>query len=373
MLEKEFASIKQAPAYVVYKMGKLLDHAVAELDPLDLDSVFADGLFVRASVSDCTHKILALFERKVGVIKVEAIRKMSEVSAMAAARDLNMFASALTKHNVPFRVVPHLETLLILLSEKTWEVPTDTVFGYGPRNPVGPRRRMFTGTAEEGLFIQSFTDGMNSLLIALAGLETVQMMSIADARYEIIMHQASQGLNGMISAIESVWHKITPQFFTQRLRPFFEPKTIGSRTYFAAGGAQMPVTMIDLLLWGIEESNRLYISYRNENLQYLPQSYRRKTEAMLQGKSLLRSIQDEIGAGVLDGSRDRARESIRSVLSFTEQMVKFRTLHLRVAKANMAIRPAGSKGSGGYDMMLLRYLLRKTNEARKTLSFLEKT
>jgi monodechloroaminopyrrolnitrin synthase len=365
---EEMASVKTESAYVVYKMGKLLDQSVSMLDPLDFDKYFVNDTFSKFATSNEIDSLLGFVSDAVGMITLENIKSLDEVSAMAAARDLNMVASAVTKFGVPMYEVPHLEELLLLLTEKTNEVPTDTVFGYGARNPAGSRQRSFTKTEEETLFIESFSDGMNGLVATLAGLETVQSMKIFDSRYASLVKESTQYLKEMQEAILRVRKHITPDFFTNRLRPFFDPKSLRGQTYFAAGGAQMPVTMIDLLLWGVEDPDRTYVGYRNENLRYLPRAFRSKVEVIMGRSSILESIRAQTSRLIPPSAIPAVICSIDSLQELADQLIRFRGPHLSVAKANMKIRAQGSVGSGGYDVMILQYLINKTKYFKSQLA-----
>lgn len=364
-------SIKKIPAYVIYKISRLLDQSVSTLDPLDLDSEFISGGFSKAATSTDPELIKKFAGTVAASVRHSLVKSLDEVSAMAAARDLNMIASAITRFGLPLHHFPHLEEMLLTLAEITHEVPTDTVFGYGLRNPSGPRQRSFTKTKEESLFIESFSDGMVGLVAAIAGLETVQCMEITNPRFPELMAESSQHLRLMQQAIADVRRAVTPDFFTRKLRPFFDPKTIRGRTYFASGGAQMPVTMIDLILWGVEDTDRTYIAYRNENLQYLPRAYRSKIEVIMSKPSIVRSVFAQVNAGFSFSVANVAQDSIRSLQDIADALLSFRAPHLAVAKANLRIRATGAVGSGGYDAEILQYLIRKTKELKTSLTDLE--
>ena len=365
-------TVKTAPAYTIYKMGKLLDQSVQELDPLGFDQYFVSGEFSGCATALSAEAISAFVEGNVNQISFDTMAQMAEVPAMAAARDLNMIASAVTRFGIPMHTVPQLESFLILLAEKTREVPTDTVFGYGARNPKGNRRRSFTRTSEEDVFIDSFTEGMNSLIVTLAALETVQTMSLANGRYPLLVREAMYGFQKMSESILNVRKHITPDFFTHKLRPFFEPKTIRGKTYFAAGGAQMPVTVIDLILWGIEDSDRVYVGYRSENLRYLPRFYQTQVESIFQSPSIQQTVRVELSGDVPINVKEKMQTSLNALKELADQIIRFRAPHFGVAKANMKIRSAGSVGSGGYDIFILQHLIDRTKKFKASLTELEK-
>lgn len=362
--------IKRNPAYVVYKMGKLLDQSVSGLDPFSLDSFF-EADFVKFANASSPSEMLGFVERHFSGISFADLMKLNEVAAMAATRDLGMLAAALTKLGVRVSEVSVLETMLLKLADKTYEVPADTVFSYGPRNPSGTRRRTFTGSPEEEMFIQSFSEGMDGLIVALASLEVLQEMDIYEPMYAQYASEAADGMRGMVDAIFAVRKVVTPEVFTFRLRPFFDPKTIGGRTYFAPGGAQMPISMVDLLVWGVGETDRTCLSYWNENLQYLPTSYRSKIESISRGRSIIHGVVQRMSQGLTEQQRVNAQASIDGLMGVVDQVIRFRAPHLGIAKANMKIRQKGALGSGGYNTSILQHLIAKTQAAKSRLGKLK--
>ena len=357
----------------VYASAQLQDTRVAALDPLHFDRHFSGGAFVQAATADSSTLIRDFVKDEIALISLERARSFDEPSAMAAARDLNMVASVVTRLGHAMHEFPHLEKLLLVLAELTQEVPTDTVFGYGTRNPTGIRLRSFTGTPEEVLFIGSFVSGMDGLVAALTELETVQVMEFTDPRFTQSVQAATCSLAKMQEAILSVREHITPDFFTHRLRPFFDSKTVGGETLFAAGGAQMPVTMVDMILWGIEEFDPVYVTYRNENVRYLPRLYREKVNLILSSESMQERVSMLGEQRLTQADLKMVVGSLRSLQNLAYQMIRFRAPHLGVAKANMKIRPSGSVGSGGYDVAILRYLVDRTRKFQAALAHAEKS
>ena len=358
--------IKRNPAYVIYKMGRLLDQSVSDLDPFGLDGFFEFG-FTKFANASSSGEMLNFVEQHFSGISFANFMNLNEVSAMAATRDLGMLAAAFTKLGVRISDVPVLETMLLKLADKTYEVPSDTVFSYGPRNPSGKRRRTFTGSTEEEMFIQSFSGGMDGLIVALASLEVLQEMDLCDPMYAQYASEAVDGMRSMVDAISAVRKIVTPEIFTFRLRPFFDPKTIGGRTYFAPGGAQMPISIVDLLLWGVGETDRVCLSYWNENHQYLPTSYRSKIQSISRGQSIICGVAQRMSQGVKEQQRANAQVSIDGLMSVVDQLIRFRAPHLGIAKANMKIRQKGALGSGGYDISILQHLIAKTQAVKSRL------
>ena len=133
----------------------------------------------------------------------------------------------------------------------------------------------------------------------------------------------------------------------------------------------MPITVIDLMLWGIEESSTLYVRYWNENIQYLPKAMRSRIGTIMRSPSIIKTIEDTCRHLESNENLSAAKATIDAVHGLLTEIEKFRYPHLSVAKANMGIRVKGSVGSGGYDILILEYLIAQTKAAKQRLERLK--
>jgi hypothetical protein len=343
------------------RFGDMIAHdaEVAAMDPLGADSFFRLELaaFNEAeNVSDLVGRSTLL------VPSGATIARMSALEARATTRDLGMIAASLQRRGVGVKAVQGLEEALLRTAAITGEVPADTVYSYGPRNPVEPRTRKFTCHPSELVFIQSFRDGMANLPAALDLVVTAHEISIFDRAYVQCLRTADDFLAQMVEAIVRVRRLITPEFFTGVMRPFFDPKTIGGRAYLAPGGAQMPVIAVDQLIWGIGLQDGLYVSYFFENLEYQPPFVRELAVRLAHRPSLVQLAST--------AARERAEltsvacSSLRALDRILATLSKFRMPHLAVARANFGLRGDDDLGSGGYRPTILEYLIDRIREAR---------
>jgi hypothetical protein len=155
--------------------------------------------------------------------------------------------------------------------------------------------------------------------------------------------------------------KISTKFFACKLRPFFDPQLIGNKWYSAAGAAQMPIIWIDLLLWAMEGAPWSFWEYFFDNLEYQPLPMREKAEDAAELPSLLRSALREAGARSLTPD---AIKSLEALVSLLDQIIRFRGKHLVTAKRSKMLRPVGAKGSSGYDLEDLIFLLEQIKAGR---------
>ena len=71
----------------------------------------------------------------------------------------------------------------------------------------------------------------------------------------------------MVKSIISVKRTVSPEFFTNDMRPYFESMTVGGKEYTGAGGAQMQLLALDYMLWGSTDESEDYRHFYEENYQ----------------------------------------------------------------------------------------------------------
>lgn len=353
------------PKYRPYHKAQMWDLSVATIDPLGLNQFFSTD-FPLFSEEGRIEDIKTVMTETFNRIGYKKISTFDTATSAAAIRDLSMFTSSLNRWGFDISRCSELTHWLMELSAITQEVPVDTVYSYGPRNPTGKFMRRFTTSEEELIFINSFVAGMSALYKVVAGLEILQEISPCNPEYDQIAQESAESFSKMVSSIILVKKQISPEVFTGTLRPFFEPKTIADTKYYAPGGAQMPICLIDLLLWGVGRNQTLYTEYQAETIKYLPVFWKVKFSQLSTRDSIVDTLEKRVGV-INDENGINFNNSVNSIIMVLTQMERFRRPHLKIAKDNMAIRPQGSVGSGGYDVTVLEYLLDETTLARERL------
>lgn len=325
---------------------------IAERDPLQLDSFLARLPDVNASgdLSQIMHNL----ELAANIIEVQS--NVTPIDATAMLRDLDfLIGSALRANCNPIEELPRLETQLLRLGAIADTVPRGSVYTYAAVNPADERQRSFTGTQEERIFISSVSDGINALAAAMRPLVTV---SLHDSEsYAASLVTASGHMRHMIDSIIKVRQYVSPAFFTNEMRPYFDPICIGGVNYTGAGGAQMMMLGFDRLLWGKTDDDVTYQQYYAENVQYLLPIQRAQIErySHINDGTIIDHIErEELAAD------DAMRLAAASLL---RQIRKFRYPHRKVAQDNFAVRSNDAVGSGAYTTDILDLLIDKTDQA----------
>ncbi len=322
---------------------------VASLDPLDLNDFFA-VTFTNLILNGDIEGLKSVIEN----VQNSALSNNLEIKAFL--RDVGVIMAALRRLDLNYKPSHELEVKLLGYAEIIGEPPRDSVFSYGPRNPKGAAQRMFIGSYEEKLFIASFSEGMNGLDNCLEKLFLCYKTTSYDEMKKLI-DDAVVSFDSMVDAIVMVRRKIKPEYFTNEMRPFFDPIEVGGKSYSAPGGAQMPILIIDALMWSknLKES---YLEYVAENLRYLPKNY----VSMLNYAKSLESIDKYIILKRnLPGNNDEKLKKVFVVLKkLTDRMISFRGAHFKVATDNFKLRQEGAVGSGGYNPNILEIILNET-------------
>ena len=333
------------------------DLRVAALDPLSLDAFVtspgAGGLNLDEAERTCRDAAERALKRR-----------WSREEALAGLRDLGFLASVLERHAVHACKTDSVAEALVALHETALEVPRDTFYSYGPRNPSGPRMRTFTTLPEERIFILSIAKAARCLPLCIGHLALGLGSALAAARSEVAecLTQAAMALESLVSALVRVKRTMSPSVFSAHLAPCFPDLEIAGRRYDGPSAAHLGVQIVDRLMFPAELTDRSdYEAYFALTSQPLPQELRRIAERLRDYPSLLELARD---------GRLADRASLVSLLELFQQLYKFRVPHLRLAQASFASRPSGATGSGGYDTEMLETLTTFTRSSIDELNAL---
>lgn len=333
---------------------EVLSRQIQELDPLNADHFMINTLPVLNNNGNAHEIVVA----SANIIPTrDKVEIMNYQELQASIRDLGIIGSSVQRHNINISDVPNLEHAMSAIGQKLNETPRETVFHYGPWNPSGERQRTFTGSEGEKTFIGSFREGMSGLDESINNLLSLQSKSTDDLNFGHVIDIAKSGFQKMVNAMVEVRRKITPDFFSFEMRPYFPVLRIDGKEYQAPGGAQMPVLLLDRILWGSDQKDEKYQNYYHDAIQYLPKVYRDVAEK-IGGESIVTKVlnsQSNIGT-------DSVRQGLSSILT---SLLMFRHPHLKTAKENFAKRSDDAKGSGGYTPDILEKLIELTAESKK--------
>jgi len=324
------------------------DAAVAAADPLGSDGLFRDEfIFLNRQ-----RETLSLAKQGMRAARIALkVTRPNRITALAALRDMGMMTAAVIRAGGDETQIQELQRALLRMGQVAGEVPRDTVFSYGPRNPRGERERRFTDTSDERAFIDSFREGITAAADAIRTLVEACHMDLDDERFPAKLDRATAPLSRFTNAMIQARKDIRPEVFTQEIRPFLEIIKHKDREFVAPGGAQIPLMAVDLMLWADRIPQLQLYRYLKENVEYFPNSYRILI-ADLEGRpSLLRRIENYSGP---------ARAPIaKSLFALLTQLIQFRYPHRKVTQQNMQLRTYGP-----YQTEVLDQLLESTIAAR---------
>ncbi|GAA4009711.1 hypothetical protein GCM10022384_64010 [Streptomyces marokkonensis] len=322
------------------------DEEVAGRDPLGADAV----LIHLPEVNE--RGDLTWLKEQARALAAASVDVSTAVDACAGLRDLGFLVASAVRHAPELDISP-LEPALLRLGALAGEVPRDTVYSYSTRNPRGVRRRSFTGTAEEELFIDSVAQASARLNDAVQHLADVLHADRtapantdgADGPTVTALRTARSSVKVLQANLLRVKRHVTPQFFSSRLRPYFPTFTVGGQAYAAPGGAQMPLLAVDVMLFahaaGDSEAGAWHQTYLEENLRYLPPAHRAVCDAARARAASGAGGRTLAGLAVETGNQD-------DFIGLLQDVLRFRYPHRQLARNNMLVRPDGSLGSGGY-------------------------
>ena len=328
------------------------DMRVADLDPLSLDPLFA-------SLVGHADPRLDEAERSFREAAERALRgRWGREQALAGLRDLGMIASLLEqRYGMHPCETEGVAEALVSLGETAQEVPRETFYSHGPRNPAGPRMRVFTTLPEERIFNLSVSKGARCLPQSIRSLHRASRAPESEAAEHLI--QATMALESLVSALVRVKRTMPPAVFSAEIAPFFPEREVAGKRYGGPSAAQMGVLIVDQMLFGAEMTACSdYETYFTETSPYLPLELRGIARRQRGRPSLMDlARQNRLG--------DRA--ALVCLRELFQVMYKFRVPHLRLAAASFGSRPEGTKGSGGFDPDFLEMLAGFTRDSIEEL------
>jgi len=325
---------------------------VAEMDPLNFDAFALD--LPKYNETNDVRTLAGQYENMLAT--ADTLHTPTPFEATAALRDLDFMAGSLLRHKAGnVAESPDAQAVLLRLGEQSNTVPRGTVFTYAAANPNDTsRRRSFTGTHKEELFISAVRQGAHALDIVMDDLNEIAQGNSSN------LDRANTQMQVMVDSIVEVKRGISPAFFTYEMRPYFDSLTIGGTSYAGAGGAQMQLVGIDRMIWGADSGDNNYQAYYADNVRYLTPEQRTQIDDFVtatEGKSMLTLIKD----------RELPHSLALDALDLLRTIKKFRYPHRKVANDNFALRQEGARGSGNYTPTALDSLINRTEEAIKEL------
>jgi hypothetical protein len=333
-------------------------NVISEKDPLSLDSYIA--ALPEQNLSGDTDSIQLSLDIAISNYD-EITDKITDTDAVAALRDLDFLASSLLRHNIdPLQSTKKLGHSLVRLALRAQTIPRGTVYTYGLANPANDRLRTFTGSNEEKRFISAVKQSSLALEVSSNILSDVSFEKSSVIEISSALEEVARGCNVATQSIVDVHRSVSPSFFTNILRPYFEPLTINGRQFMGAGGAQMQLLSIERMIWGLDNKDDVYQDYFTENIEYLDFNQRQLIQ------SFSRKNND---TSILTFSRNINNLVINETLASTLKAIrKFRYPHKRVADNNFKIRSHDSVGSGSFKPTILDHLLFKTESMIEELT-----
>ncbi|MFI0984654.1 monodechloroaminopyrrolnitrin synthase PrnB family protein [Streptomyces exfoliatus] len=343
-------------------LGDLL-HTTEDIraaDPLGADALLAavPAMNAAADVPALTVALRALLP------DLDRAAEWSVDGALAAMRDLGILLGSLKRHGVqPLTAVPEALPVLELLARRTDMVPRDTVHHYTTWNPVGPRRRSYTGHPTEALLQESVRMVLPGLVAALDDCGRIARLEPYDPGFAAALDRVARHVRAMVDSIDLTVARVSPEYFALTLRPYYEDIEIAGRDYLGPAAAQVPLWLVDLTLWQCDRPDPAYDAFLAEAVPYALPAWRAFHARHRGGVSAVSKLSAAVsweGADRLPPSLTASAEALGRVLRVLKS---FRARHLGIArKAYGEDVRLYEEGSGGAPVALLRSILDLTRE-----------
>lgn len=341
--------------YVSSDELKKEDSYICSLDPLQ-----ADERFQSVPTFNQQKDTIALVLMLVDILpSVQEAESMSYYEACAAMRDLGILLGSMKRHGVePVDVIPELELKLNILGEKTDLPPRDTLIHYVRWNPEGRRQRTYTGTEDEKQLIRSVKVAIHPLHEAILLLHSLYDISIQSPEFKLICEAVCDNFEGMVKGMVNAKRNVSPKYFAEELRFYFDPITLNNREYLGPGAVEMPVFVFDHILWNCDLKDEDYEGFKKAYLAYNQMDMRELYDRYVYFPSLVNKCVNELNEAA--GYSAICHENIRQLIRLFNLQKSFRAPHKKIADEayeHAAKAEFRDKGSGGYHPSILQDIL----------------
>lgn len=330
---------------------------IARLDPLLMDEEFLN--FPQINKKNDLKHLENMLSR--GIDESKKLDLSDFNIAHALLRDIGFIISSLRRHNIqPALKNKELNNLLINLSKVTKTIPRETSYHYGICNPDNLRRRRFTSFKDEDALINGVKIFALDLEKVLHGILTI---------YEDLEHNRSididfinQVLSFFSKSLESVkveLLKIDPFTFSNHLRPFFDPITINNMEYVGPGGGQIPLLVIDSVLFGFDlPEKHVYKTFSYEGVNFLTPELISIFNKYKEKPTLIKLN--------IERKNKKVEDFLEAVLN---ELIRFRQIHFHLAKTSLNEQNRGNytTGSAGYRVGMVEETLKATKNSKRKI------
>lgn len=306
------------------------------------------------------------------------VDRLSVFECCAAMRDIGICLGSIKRFGLePQEAVAGLAPVLLQLGRRSDLPPRDNVLHYTVWNPSGAAQRRYTRLAAERCLVDSVRQALPDLQAAIGPLLGLRDLSVRSRAFGLCCDEVLDRLQRLIQAIVYARKTVSPIVFARDLRPYFEPIRVGAQAFKGPGAVEMPLFLLDHLLWSANCTCPEVVEFKET---YLPDQRHCFREIYHQVKGdgavldrLVAELGEQTGAR-LEISMKAAEipvvaANLGKLRRLFSSLLSFRAPHLRMAEVAYGAQSGTDfdKGSGGFPPSVLAILIEETRAARSRL------
>jgi hypothetical protein len=201
---------------------------------------------------------------------------------------------------------------------------------YGRHNPGPPRTRTFTHTPQERALYEGLALGESRLDELLDGLAVCMLRPVDSPEHVAAAEVLAGRWEPMVDATKLMRKARVAPVMGGQIAPWVSHTfVIGGRPYRGPTAAQLPVVLVDWLIWGVDSADTRYREYHRYYSAEQPGPRRRLVAGVLTatgGRGLLRKLGDELPGA----DRRVAARSVAGLGALLQRMHGFREARRRL-------------------------------------------
>jgi hypothetical protein len=222
---------------------------------------------------------------------------------------------------------------------------------------------MYTGEPQEGFLMDAVRLALPHLGQAVELCKVLSNLGPTEPSFVTALEALAQQVGFFDQAITGVVEKVTPEFFAQVMRPYYEDVNIGGIDYLGPAAAHVPLFLVDLAVWASDHGDPIYEAFLHEAAQHTLPQWRALVPVWEQKPSLVSQVSAAFEALPPDEVPQTLQQAAEGLFKVLRMLVVFRGKHFGIARR--AYRDEVrlyELGSGGGSIGLLRTILDLTRQ-----------
>src|SRR5262249_32750336 len=152
-----------------------------------------------------------------------------------------------------------------------------------------------------------------------------------ESAFEAALEALAEQVSFFVQAITEVVAKVSPEFFAQEMRPYYEEVTVSGIDYLGPAAAHVPLFLVDLVVWASDHGDPTYATFLHEAAQHTLPQWRNLVPVWEQKPSLVSQVSAAFAAFQPDEVPQTLKKAADALFNVLRTLAVFRGKHFGIA------------------------------------------